>query len=69
MCDEEMAEKVNGNILSLGKTAEEIAFHLYDKLHEAEEKADIVIAFVVDTGSDVDVGVMNRLSKACKKID
>ena len=52
-----------------GKTAEEIAFHLYDKLHEAEEKADIVIAFVVDTGSDVDVGVMNRLSKACKKID
>lgn len=69
MCDEEMAEKVNGSILSLGKTAEEIAFHLYDKLHEAEEKADIVIAFVVDTGSDVDVGVMNRLSKACKKID
>ena len=69
MCDKEMAEKVNGNILSLGKTAEEIAFHLYDKLHEAEEKADIVIAFVVDTGSDVDVGVMNRLSKACKKID
>lgn len=69
MCDEEMAEKVNGNILSLGKTAEEIAFHLYDKLHEAEEKADIVIAFFVDTGSDVDVGVMNRLSKACKKID
>lgn len=69
MCDEEMAKKVNGNVLSLGKTAEEIAFHLYDKLHEAEEKADIVIAFVVDTGSDVDVGVMNRLSKACKKID
>ena len=69
MCDEEMAKKINGNVLSLGKTAEEIAFHLYDKLHEAEEKADIVIAFVVDTGSDVDVGVMNRLSKACKKID
>ena len=69
MCDEEIAKRVNGNVLSLGKTAEEIAFHLYDKLHEAEEKADIVIAFVVDTGSDVDVGVMNRLSKACKKAD
>ena len=67
MCDEEMASLVRGKILSLGRTAEQIASNLYDKLHEAEEVADLVVAFAVDTGSDVDVGIMNRLSKACKK--
>ena len=67
MCDEELASKLNGNILNLGKTAGEIAFNLYDALHEAEEVADLLIAFDVDTGSDVDVGIMNRLSKACDR--
>ena len=69
MCDEAAAKNIKGNVLSLGKTAEEIAFNLYDKLHECEEKADLLIAFEVDTGSDVDVGIMNRLSKACKKYE
>ena len=67
MCDEELASKLNGNILNLGKTAGEIAFNLYDALHKAEEVADLLIAFDVDTGSDVDVGIMNRLSKACDR--
>ena len=58
---------MNGNILNLGKTAGEIAFNLYDALHKAEEVADLLIAFDVDTGSDVDVGIMNRLSKACDR--
>ena len=66
MCDEGMANKINGNILNLGKTAEEIASNLYDKLLFGEKVADIIIAFEVETGSGIDVGVMNRLSKACK---
>ena len=69
MCDDMMLEKVRGNALRLGKTAEEIASNLYDKLHEGEIVADMLIAFEIETGSDVDVGIMNRLSKACKKYE
>lgn len=65
MCDDELARKLNGVTLNMGKTAEEIAASLYFDLHKAEEIADVLIAFVVNTGSDVDVGIMNRLSKAC----
>lgn len=65
MCDDEMVKHVRGMTLNMGKTAEEIASSLYYDLHRAEEIADVLIAFVVDTGSDVDVGIMNRLSKAC----
>lgn len=69
MCDDDMVGKVRGKILKLGATAEEIASNLYDKLHEGEEIADMIIAFDVVTGSDVDVGIMNRLSKACKRYE
>ena len=31
-----------------------------------EGNADIIIAFEVETGSEIDVGIMNRLTKACK---
>ena len=65
MADGKIAGKLSGNILPLGDTAEEIASNLYYALHKAEEVADVLIAFEVDTGSDVDVGIMNRLSKAC----
>lgn len=65
MADGEIARKLDGNILPLGDTAEEIAANLYFSLHEAETVADALIAFEVDTGSDVDVGIMNRLTKAC----
>lgn len=68
MCDDSLAKKLNGNVLRLGKTADEIAHNLYDALHKAEAIADILIAFDVDTGSDVDVGIMNRLTKACQRI-
>ena len=61
--------KIKGNVLRLGGSAEEIASNLYDKLHESEGLADMIIAFEVETGSDVDVGIMNRLSKACKKYE
>lgn len=69
MCDDMMLGKIRGNVLKLGKTAEEIASNLYDKLHEGELIADMLIAFEVETGNDVDVGIMNRLSKACKKYE
>ena len=65
MADGEVAQSLKGNILPLGNTAEEIASNLYYCLHKAEEVADALIAFEVNTGSDVDVGIMNRLSKAC----
>lgn len=65
MCDGDIAKSLKGNILNLGNTAEEIASELYFDLHKAEEIADVLIAFEVNTGSDVDVGIMNRLSKAC----
>ena len=69
MCDGAMENKIRGKVLKLGNTAQEIASNLYDKLHEGESVADILIAFEVETGSDVDVGIMNRLSKSCKKYE
>ena len=67
MCDDEIAKKLIGNLLNLGKTAIDIASNLYDALHKGEKLADVLIAFEVQTGSDVDVGIMNRLSKACER--
>lgn len=67
MCDDYLAEKLTGNCLKLGKTATEIAHNLYDALHKAETLTDVLIAFDIDTGSDVDVGIMNRLTKACER--
>ena len=55
------------NQLNLGKTGKEIASNLYYKLLEGEKIADLIIAFDVETGSDIDVGIMNRLEKACKR--
>ncbi len=69
MCDEEIGKLLHGNILNLGKTAEEIASNLYYRLLEGEKIADIIIAFDVETGSDIDTGIMNRLEKACKRAD
>ena len=67
MCDGEIAKRLKGNVLNLGVSATEIASNLYDYLHRAEKIADVLIAFEVETGSDVDVGIMNRLSKACER--
>ena len=68
MCDDNIAKILGEHCLNLGKTATEIAHNLYDSLHKAESIADVLIAFDIDTGSDVDVGIMNRLTKACKRI-
>ena len=65
LCDNEIAKKLGGNVLNLGDTGEEIASNLYNKLLEGEKIADVIIGITVDTGSDIDVGIMNRMSKAC----
>lgn len=68
MCDDVIFEKLSGNCLKLGKTGKEIASNLYYQLLKGEKIADCIIALSVDSGSDVDNGIMNRLSKACKKV-
>lgn len=66
LCDDKVSHKLCGEKLLLGISGEEIASNLYDKLLEGEKIADVLIAIKIDTGSEVDIGVMNRLSKACK---
>lgn len=67
MCDSGMLDKIGDkNVLPLGKTGEEIASNLYLRLLQGEKLADVIIAFEVETGTDLDVGIMNRLTKACK---
>ncbi|MBO5926322.1 MAG: threonylcarbamoyl-AMP synthase [Clostridia bacterium] len=68
LCDDVIFEKLSGNQLSLGKSGEEIASNLYCKLLEGEKIADYIIALSVNSGSDIDNGIMNRLSKACGNI-
>ena len=68
MADDEILKSLTGyNQLRLGKTGKDIASNLYFKLLEGEKIADVIIAFDVETGSDIDVGIMNRLEKACKR--
>ncbi len=69
LCDDKVSHKLCGEKLLLGNTGEEIAFNLYDKLLEGEKIADILIAIKIDSGSEIDVGVLNRLTKACKPYD
>ena len=66
MCEDEVAQKLNGkNLLNLGKTPNEIASNLYDKLLEGEKKADIIIAIDFDREDGIFLGIMNRLRKSC----
>lgn len=67
LCDSETAEQTDiKNILCLGQTEIEIASNLYDKLREGEEIADFIIGIAPQKQDGVMVGVMNRMSKACK---
>lgn len=66
LCDDQVAKKLNGNVLNLGSTATEIASNLYFNLLEAEKFADVLVAIEVKTGTELDLSIMNRLSKACK---
>ncbi|MDE5765946.1 MAG: threonylcarbamoyl-AMP synthase [Clostridia bacterium] len=66
MCDDEVAKQSGcSDILNLGKTENEIAANLYDKLREGESVAELIIAVAPQKQDGVMVGVMNRLKKAC----
>ena len=69
LCDDKVSHKLCGEKLLLGSTGEEIASNLYYKLLEGEKIADILIAVKINTGEEIDVGVLNRLTKACKPYD
>ncbi len=67
LCDDKTAKLLNvKNILNLGATENEIARNLYDKLREGEKVADLIIAVAPEKQDGVMVGVMNRLTKACR---
>ncbi len=68
LCDNLIESNLNGEKLLLGSTAKEIASNLYLMLHKAESICDILIAIDVETGDEIDLSIMNRLSKACKRI-
>lgn len=69
MCDEGTASLINvEKTLILGRTEREIAANLYYKLREGEKIADLIIAIAPQKRDGIMAGVMNRLSKACKKI-
>ena len=72
LCEEELCSyfaSTSAKILSLGKTEEEIAASLYEKLRQAEKTADLLIAIEPKKQDGIMVGVMNRLKKACKSED
>lgn len=67
MCDNKTANIVGvKNILNLGNDENEIASNLYLKLREGEKIAQLIIAIAPEKQDGVMVGVMNRLTKACK---
>lgn len=66
MCSDDVAERFKGyNLLKLGRTGEEIASNLYDKLLEGEKIADVIIAVSMPREDGVYLGIMNRLRKSC----
>lgn len=66
MCSDSVVKEFDGfNILNLGKTGEEIASNLYDKLLEGEKIADVIIAVAMPREDGVFLGIMNRLKKSC----
>ncbi len=68
LCDDETARAVRvKNVLNLGSDENEIASNLYLKLREGEEVAQMIIAVSPRKQSGIMKGVMNRLTKACKK--
>ena len=66
LCDSKTAELINvDHVLNLGKTGDQIASNLYEKLREGEKCAELIIAIAPEEQGGVMKGVMNRLNKAC----
>ena len=53
-------------LLSLGKTPEEMAANLYEKLREGEGKAGAIVALKPKEQEGIMAGVMDRLTRACR---
>ncbi len=68
LCDNKISRLLNGEKLLLGDSAIEIASNLYYNLHKAEKICDVLIAIEVNTGDEIDLSIMNRLEKACKRV-
>lgn len=67
LCDAPTARQTDvKNILCLGETESEIAANLYEKLREGEVLAEFIVGIAPQKQDGVMVGVMNRLSKACR---
>lgn len=68
LCDDNTAKIIKADkVLNLGITETEIASNLYLKLREGENKAQLIIAIAPQKQDGVMKGVMNRLTKACKR--
>jgi L-threonylcarbamoyladenylate synthase len=68
ICDDAIKEYLTGfRVIGLGKTSADFASNIYFALHEGEKISDYIIGIEVEGDSQVDVGVMNRFSKACKE--
>lgn len=66
LCQDSVAKKLKGfSVLNLGKTGEEIASNLYDKLLFAEKVASVLLAVKMDRDDGVFLGIANRLNKSC----
>ena len=68
LCDEQTAQLIQvDKVLNLGNTEDEIASNLYLKLREGEKVAQLLIAIAPQKQDGIMLGVMNRLTKACKR--
>lgn len=66
LCDSNVGDTLIGRKLDLGRTGEEAACELYDKLHVAERVASVLIGVLPKEREGVWAGVINRMSRACR---
>lgn len=67
LCDSETAKQTKiSNVLCLGENENQIAANLYEKLREGENVAELIVGIAPQKQDGVMVGVMNRMSKACR---
>ncbi len=67
LCEQKVADALGvKNVLNLGKTPEKMAKNLYNLLLDGEKKADLIIGVEPSDKSGILLGVVNRLSKACR---
>lgn len=66
LCEHALVPVFGGaDVLDLGESPEEMASRLYSLLHDAEARADVLLAVRPRGKGGVMAGVLNRLEKAC----